>query len=164
MSYTMQTDKTEAQTRKEILAQFETWNRDHYPRGVVGSYDFPAPEKIGDAEAVVRFELRGAPFVMRCRSQSSYRLNLRCVFYAIEAMRLNEKRGIGETMREAYAQLPAPARERDPFEVLGVRPDAPLAIAEAAYREATKTAHPDRGGSNEAMAELNAAIEKVRAR
>jgi curved DNA-binding protein CbpA len=79
-------------------------------------------------------------------------------------MRLAEARGSLDAMRETFMALPAPARVRDPWEVLGIRPDAPLAIAEAAYREATKTAHPDRGGTDEAMAELNAAIEKVRAR
>lgn len=163
MSYTMQTDKTEAQSRREIVRQFETWNRDNWPKGVIGNYDFPAPEQIGAATATLRFQLRGQDVVMRCSSQESYRLNLRCLFYAVEAMRMNEKRGIGDTMRDAYLQLPAPAKTRDPFEVLGVRPDVDLALAEAAYRVRANQLHPDKGGSAEQMAELNAAMDLVRA-
>ncbi|MEY4761800.1 MAG: hypothetical protein RLZZ200_1656 [Pseudomonadota bacterium] len=90
--------------------------------------------------------------------------NARALYLAIEAIRLNEARGLGEVLRQNYAALPAPVRERDPFEVLGIRPDAPMEIAEAAYKALTRSAHPDAGGSTERMQELNAAIEKVRAR
>ena len=77
-------------------------------------------------------------------------------------MRLNEARGIGETMREAYLQLPPAARERDPWETLGIRPDAPLAVAEAAWKAMIGENHPDRGGDPEKAREINAAIEKIR--
>lgn len=162
MAYTMTTEKTEAQTRKDIVAEFTKWNNEK--ARTVGAYDFPAPEKIGDRAATVRFELRGAPMVLSCRSQDNYRLNLRCLFYAVEAMRMNEKRGIGDTMRDAYAQLAAPTGERSPWDVLQIPPDSPKEVAEASYKLLALMRHPDRGGSNEAMAELNAAIEKVRAR
>lgn len=89
--------------------------------------------------------------------------NLWALAVGLDAIRLNEERGLDDVAVQMYQALPAP-RSRDPYEVLGVRPDAALAIAEAAYREAAKTAHPDRGGSAEQMAELNDAIEKVRNR
>jgi curved DNA-binding protein CbpA len=41
--------------------------------------------------------------------------------------------------------------------VLGVGQHAPRAQIEAAYRELARKAHPDTGGSNAAMARLNAA-------
>jgi curved DNA-binding protein CbpA len=46
--------------------------------------------------------------------------------------------------------------------VLKVPPDATLAQAEAAYRALAKSAHPDHGGSDEAMARLNDAIATAR--
>jgi hypothetical protein len=170
MAYTMTTDKTEAQSRREIVGEFTKWNNDK-PR-TIGAYDFPAPEKIGAAEAIVRFELRGAGVTMRCSSQGSYRLNLRCLFYAVEAMRMNEKRGIADTIREAYAQLPPPSNLpaksvnpfefTDPYDVLQVARGAPLAICEASYKVLINLAHPDKGGSDAQAAQLNAAIAKVR--
>lgn len=159
--YTMQTDKTEAQTRKEIVEEFARWNTSE--RGAVESFDFPAPETIGSAEAVLRFKLRGLPVIMRCSSQLAYRLNLRCLFYAVESMRMNEKRGIADVMRQAYGQLSAPTLQRDPYEVLGVRSDTELEDIEAMYKRRAMRLHPDTGGADDtAMKELNGAIERIR--
>lgn len=85
-------------------------------------------------------------------------------FLAADSLRMNEVRGLGEFMREAYLALEGPTGPviRDPYEVLGIRPDAPLEVAEASYRALAKVAHPDAGGSEAKMAELNAAIERVR--
>ena len=76
---------------------------------------------------------------------------------------MNEARGIGDVVREMYLQLPAPVKERDPYEVLGVRSDAPLEVVEACWRALARRAHPDVGGSDVAMKEINAAWEKIRA-
>lgn len=86
---------------------------------------------------------------------------IRAIWYAMDARRLNIIRGVDDAVAATYLALPAPARERDPWEVLGVRPDAPLEVVRAAYRELAKSAHPDRGGSDERMAELNAALERL---
>ena len=48
------------------------------------------------------------------------------------------------------------------WSVLGVPFDAPLHAAEAAYRELVLVAHPDRGGTADAMSRLNIAISEVR--
>lgn len=47
----------------------------------------------------------------------------------------------------------------DPWQTLGVRPNAPAAEVRAAYRALALRHHPDAGGSDEAMAELNRAYE-----
>ncbi len=160
MSYRMRTEMTEAQTRRAIDAEFNKW-KDGW-ECAVGVYDFPPPAKVGDAEALVRFVLREKPVEVRCSSQDSYRDNLRCVFYAVQAMRMNEKRGIADTMANFYLQLAAPTAARDPYEVLGVRPDTAIAVAEAAYKTLAKTTHSDVGGDDDAMKELNDAIERIR--
>jgi DnaJ-like protein len=54
----------------------------------------------------------------------------------------------------------------DPYAVLGVRPGSPEKEIAAAYREAAKRWHPDRGAGEEAerrMADINAAYDLVRA-
>jgi curved DNA-binding protein CbpA len=60
-----------------------------------------------------------------------------------------------------FTALPAP---KNPNEVLGVRSGASRAEIEAAYREKAKRAHPDAGGSEAAMAELNSARDQLRER
>jgi hypothetical protein len=51
----------------------------------------------------------------------------------------------------------------DPYAVLGVRPGSPEREIAAAYREQAKRWHPDRAGSDERMAEINAAYDLLRA-
>jgi curved DNA-binding protein CbpA len=77
-------------------------------------------------------------------------------------MRLNEKRGIGEVIESAYLQLAAPTQARDPYELLDLRPDASLEVAEAVYKAKVRNIHPDKGGSTEQMKVLNKAIEAIR--
>ena len=49
----------------------------------------------------------------------------------------------------------------DPFEVLGVESNATKPEVEKAYRKKAWNAHPDRGGSNEEMMKVNAAMEAI---
>ena len=160
MAYRTNTTWTEARSRSEIVTQFDRWGHDDW--GCIGKYDFPVPANVGGSEASVRFELRGTTVMVTCRSQASYRDNMRCVAFAIEAMRMNEKRGIADTLAKAYLQLNSPTAMRDPYEVLGVRPDASLTVIDATYRALAKERHPDQGGSVEQMKELNDAYERVK--
>ena len=150
----MNTPVSESRTRKEIAVEFRKWK--------VREYDFPASSNIGEKTAKVRFVLRDKPIEISCSSQREYKDNLRCIYIAVWAMRMNEKRGIADTMQQAYLQLAAPEMERDPYEVLGVRPDAPLEVIEASHKALAKSHHPDVGGSDEAMKELNSALEKIK--
>lgn len=160
MSYTTNTTWTETRSRREIVTQLDRWNNDDW--NAVGEYDFPVPEKLGSADATVRFELRGTTITVACSSQTTYRQNLRCVAFAVEAMRMNEKRGIADTLQKAYLQLAAPPQQRDPYEVLGARPDTDLADIEALYKSKARRLHPDTGGDADAMRELNEAWQAVK--
>ena len=55
-----------------------------------------------------------------------------------------------------------PTNRMEAARVLCIAPDAPLAVAEAAWRALSKTTHPDTGGSVVAMAHLNVAIDLIR--
>lgn len=89
--------------------------------------------------------------------------NLWALALGLDAIRLNEQRGLDDVARQMYQMIAAP-RTRDPYEILGVRPDADEDVIDAAYRAKAKRMHPDAGGSVERMAELNAAWEAVKAK
>jgi hypothetical protein len=86
--------------------------------------------------------------------------NLWALALGLEAIRLNELRGLDDVARQVYMALPAP-KVRDPWEVLGLRPGADSEMITAAYRVKARAAHPDAGGSGEAMAELNDARDRA---
>ena len=75
---------------------------------------------------------------------------------------MQERRGLGGLAASHYLALAAPKFERDPYEVLGVRADAPLAVIEAVYKAQAKMTHPDAGGSEEAFKEVAAAWERIK--
>lgn len=51
------------------------------------------------------------------------------------------------------------SKQKDYYKVLGVSRDADERTIKKAFRKAAKTAHPDRGGSEDKMAALNEAYE-----
>ena len=153
-------------TIQDIRDEFRKWRLQANDEGVIGGMDVPTPTSIGGAEAMVRFQLRGADMVIQCSTWDSYDVNLRCVYLAIQSLRLNEARGIGDTMREAYLQLQAPAKARDPWEVLGVHPASSWEDIQDVYRMKAKRVHPDTGGEDadpRRFAELTDAFERIRA-
>jgi hypothetical protein len=90
--------------------------------------------------------------------------NLQAIHHIIEARRVELRHGTLQLVRatmNGFKALPPPAGSKAPrswAEVLGL--DATRATKgaiEAAYRERAKTAHPDAGGSAQAMHELNRA-------
>lgn len=107
--------------------------------------------------------------------------NLHLLANAVEWMRLAEVRDIETLVVKMYRQLyPEPVREQQvpppqepprtaprssgAYAVLHVADDAPLAVAEAAYRALIRDVHPDHGGSHELAVALNAAIHTIRLR
>lgn len=90
--------------------------------------------------------------------------NLAAIAATLEAMRAIERHGGAEVMDRAFtgfAALPAPRAWWQVFHL-----DGPCSLEEAEhyYRQLAKLRHPDvPGGSAEAMAELNDAIDQARA-
>lgn len=164
MAYRISTTKTWYETKSELETTFDKWGvRDFQvvgaPSGNRHSWNLTDAQRT----VTVRFLHRsGNEVVLTMRAQPRPEDNLRVLYLGIESLRLNEARGISDVVREALLQLPAPPTVRDPFEVLGVRPDAPAEVIEASYRALSKQRHPDHGGSDVAMRELNDAYERVR--
>jgi hypothetical protein len=149
------------ETRRAIEDEFRKWRKESWADSEISDYEIPLRLDRSQTSASVRFVLRGIPVTIECSSQEGYRDNLRCIFYAIEAMRMNEKRGIADTMKNAYLQLAAPTQKRDPYAVLGVRPDTPLDDIKAMYLVKAKRLHSDVGGKGDAMKEVNEAWAEI---
>lgn len=92
---------------------------------------------------------------------SKVEANLQAIHHIIEARRTELRHGTLALVRATFtgfAALPSPGK-RSWRAVLGIAEGAAVdkAVIESFYRSAARTAHPDAGGSNEAMAALNAA-------
>lgn len=94
------------------------------------------------------------------------RENMRALSLAVGALRMLERTGTSEILDRAFtgfAALPPAATSGMWYQVLGFdRPPTSIDAVEEAYRERAKVAHPDAGGSHEAMVALNAAREAAR--
>lgn len=122
-------------------------------------------EEPPDPGAAVYFVRSGRPLCIPCDRWATIKANLRAIALTCEALRGIERWGAKHTldaMFRGFAALP-PAADHVPWwTTLGVAADAGLDAIEAAYRTKAKQAHPDAGGSTEAMAQLNAAIAEAR--
>lgn len=166
--YRISTDKSWAETHAELGETMGKWGVRSW------AIDCAAPPRQSlnwglprDMRAVELRFLRGDRQVTLFMDKQQRPVdNLRVLYLVVEGMRMNERRGMGEIIASAYLQLEGPkgTHRRDPYEVLGIRPDAPLEVAEASYRALAKAAHPDAGGSTERMQELNDALASVRTR
>lgn len=134
---------------------------DGQPRGDVGMM------RVDDPGVALYFTLKRRPMAMARDVYWRVYDNLRSLGLAIEHLRGLERHGGGIMMERAFsgfAALPPPSAARPWWQVLEfAEPPSSLDIAEQAYRRLTGTHHPDRGGSHERMAELNAAIAAARA-
>jgi hypothetical protein len=90
--------------------------------------------------------------------------NVRSLTLAIEAMRQLERHGGNQMMERAFTGFAAlaPPNWKKPWrEVFGVKPDWHGDITQL-YREKARHRHPDTGGSNTLMAELNTAYAEAK--
>ena len=104
------------------------------------------------------------------QSQDSAHANLQNLVLALESIRMNAVRKISGLVAGGYALMsppapkppPAAVNENDPYIVLGVMPNYPLAIIETIWRARLRVEHPDVGGSEERAKALNAAMDAIR--
>jgi len=109
------------------------------------------------------------------QSQDYAHGNLQNLALAIESMRMNAVRKISRLVAGAYALMSPPPGVRqahpsvaepieanDPYVLLGVTSNYPLAIIETIWRARLKVEHPDMGGNAERAKALNAAMDAIR--
>lgn len=94
--------------------------------------------------------------------------NLKAIIFTIEALRGIERWGGGDMVEAAFAGFtalpPGPARPARWawWDVFGMAASASTEQVLARRRELALELHPDKGGSHEAMAELNEAFEEFK--
>ena len=121
-----------------------------------------AKARLEDPGIALYFTYKGKQMVMACDRFERIAANMRSLGLAIEAMRQLERHGGGVMMERAFAGFAAIEGPRDWRRVLGWdhKNDLPTAdMIEQRFRTLAKQRHPDTGGSETAMAELNAARE-----
>lgn len=123
----------------------------------------------GDCGVAVYFTLKNDSQVFACDRWKSVQDNIQAIRKTIEALRGIERWGSSEMLNRiftGFAALPETAGQSNGvtwWQVLGFdSPHHDKTEYERAYRKAAKTAHPDLGGSDEAMAQLNWAIEQAK--
>lgn len=90
--------------------------------------------------------------------------NLQAIHHVIEARRVELRHGTLALVRATFMgfkALPPATGRRAWWDVLGVAKTASADEIERAYKSKAKQAHPDVGGTNEAMAVLTAAREEA---
>ena len=119
--------------------------------------------RLDDPGVAVYFHLKGRPMVMARDAYVSVAGNLRSLALAIEAMRQLARHGGDQMMERAFTGFVpiAPPDWKKPWrQVFGVTPDWRGDIR-ALYREKAQHRHPDRGGDDMLMAELNVAYKEA---
>lgn len=117
--------------------------------------------KLADPGAAVYFHLKDQPRVMACDRWDTLACNLHALSLTIDALRGIQRWGSTQMVEQAFRGFTAlPPAEHDWRAILGIdRFDGqPLAYVKERYRQLALAAHPDRGGSEEAMTRLNLAM------
>jgi hypothetical protein len=117
-------------------------------------------ENPSDPGAAVYFMFKGKATVLACDSYFRVADNIAALAAHIDALRRIERYGVGtiEQALAGYKALPADTAADWRMVLFGVK-DCRVGIddVQAAYRSRAREVHPDTGGSDEAMAQLNRA-------
>lgn len=127
-------------------------------------YADQARRRLDDPGVAVYFTLNGRQMVMARDAYWSVHDNLRSIGLGIAHLRGLERHGGGQMMERAFAGFAALAAPdaRDPFAILGLRPDtATPETIKAKFRDRAKDSHPDAGGAPGEMEKLNWARDEA---
>lgn len=115
-----------------------------------------------DPGVAVWFNWAGMSVCIAVDRYLSVEANLQAIHHIIEARRVELRHGTLALVRATFTgfkALPAPAGSNW-WQVLGVKQTANHVQIQEAYRRLASTAHPDKGGTAERMAEINRAREE----
>lgn len=117
-----------------------------------------------DPGAAVYFRLTGQPRVLACDRWDRVADNVAAIAKHVEAIRGQVRWGVGslEQAFGGYLALTAVGARRRWWEVLALPSTASLAEVEAKRIELLRIHHPDRGGTHDQAAEVNAAADEAR--
>lgn len=112
------------------------------------------------------FTYDGMQLAIPCDRWNNVASNVQAIALTVEAMRGMNRWGAKHMIRAMFTgfkALPSGGTPKRTFrEVLDMETTGGIELAESRYRVLATLRHPDRGGSHEAMAELNEAIAEAR--
>lgn len=114
-----------------------------------------------DPGAAVYFRYEDKPIVLACDRWRTVEENLWAIAKHIEALRGQERWGVGslEQAFQGYIALPAPEQW---WQVLGVPSNADADTIQTAYRTLARKHHPDAGGNHDQFVRIQAAYDAAR--
>lgn len=118
-----------------------------------------------DCGAAVYFNLNGKDMVLACDKWDRLADNIAALAAHIDALRRIDRYGVGSLDQAFAGYVGLPAKGQTWRTTLGFGPDEIVTVemVERAFRERSKSAHPDiHGGSHDAMASLTSARAEAR--
>jgi hypothetical protein len=118
-------------------------------------------DAVTDPGVAVYFTRRKRPMCFACDRWPTIDENLWAIVKTIEALRGVERWGSGDMVEQAFTGFTALPSPEQWWQVLGFDHSRPTwAEIEERYRALAMQHHPDRGGSTDAMARINAARDQ----
>lgn len=115
-----------------------------------------------DRGVAVYFKYKGKPMCFACDRWRKIEDNMHAIAMTIDALRGIERWGTGEMVQQAFTGFTALPSPEQPWQTLGLDTSRPTREqVEEAHRRLAMKHHPDRGGSNEQMARINAARDAL---
>lgn len=148
---------------KESLRLFGNDSGKKLEHVVVSSHCTLGVDRPADPGVAVWFVWDGRQVCIPVDRYETPAANLQAIHHVLEARRVELRHGTLALVRasmQGFLALPAPGASRPWHVVLGVSPEATRAEIEAAHRRLIAEHHPDRGGSPERAAEINAARDQ----
>lgn len=120
----------------------------------VAGISFDPPKDTGVA---VWFEWDGERRCIAVDRYEKVQCNLQAIHHILEARRTEMRHGGLHIVRQTFKGFAAIAAPEQWWQVLGISAQASAEEIASTYRKLARAAHPDTGGSEAAMARLNAA-------
>jgi hypothetical protein len=123
--------------------------------------------RLDDPGIAAYFKFKKKSVVMARDGYTSVAGNLRSLGLVIAGMRQAFRHGgsfMWERAFDGYLAIAGPDSKKPWRQVLGIKPNGPvtLAMVTELYREKARERHPDAGGNDQLMAELNVAYDEAR--
>jgi hypothetical protein len=186
MSYTKKTfDETlrDFKNTMRLWKSIKHWSISRNSKGRNGSYRITLDEDGQDRELIQTWDYSSVAVTLvqrtsdgdktrslEMRKYASAADNFRALYNCLEDLRMFEQRGLSELAEQFYRpQLPPPQTTSQaaplattPYTILGVAPDAPMDVIEAAYKAQARRLHPDAGGATADFQRLTDAMAQIR--
>lgn len=118
-----------------------------------------------DKGAAVYFKLKGKDYCFPCDRWDRVEDNVYAIAKHIEAMRGQQRWGVGSVEQQfrGYQALPAPEHQKAWWEVFGCSADTPINVVKDTFKRLAFAHHPDSAtGNTEMMALINSAYDQFK--